>query len=144
VGSIALLAFGACFFPTLLACVAIIISRPGPRALLIAFYAGGVLTSVSTGIAVLAVFDNGGALLGSTRSSPHPTTSIAVGVAALLGAWLMASTNGNAMLAQAEARKHRSDLVRREPIQSTPSICDDAAGVAMSSRSGDVSDPPAA
>jgi hypothetical protein len=30
-GSIILLAFGACFFPALLACVAIMISRPEPR-----------------------------------------------------------------------------------------------------------------
>ncbi|HEY6397524.1 MAG TPA: hypothetical protein VIX82_08745 [Solirubrobacteraceae bacterium] len=51
-GSIILLAFGAGFFPTLLACVAIMISRPEPRWLLIAFYAGGLLTSISTGIAV--------------------------------------------------------------------------------------------
>jgi hypothetical protein len=57
-GSIILLAFGACFFPTLLACVAIMISRPEPRWLLIAFYAGGVVTSVSAGIVVLAVFES--------------------------------------------------------------------------------------
>jgi hypothetical protein len=63
-GSIILLAFGACFFPTLLACVAIMISRPEPRWLLIAFYAGGLLTSVIAGIAVLVVFVNGDAVLG--------------------------------------------------------------------------------
>jgi hypothetical protein len=97
-GSIILLAFGACVFPTLLACVAIIISRPAPRALLLAFYAGGVLISVSTGIAVLVIFVNGDAVLGSTRSTPHPTTSIVAGVVALLGAWLMASARGSAML----------------------------------------------
>ena len=65
-GSIILLALGAAVFPALLACVAIIISRPAPRMLLLAFYAGGVLTSVSTGVAVLVVFTNGGAVLGST------------------------------------------------------------------------------
>ena len=97
-GSIIALAFGACLFPTLLACVAIMISRPEPRWLLIAFYAGALLTSVSTGLAVLAVFDNGEAVLGSTRSDPHPTTSLVAGLAALLFAWLMVSARGNAML----------------------------------------------
>jgi hypothetical protein len=97
-GSIILLAFGACVFPTLLACVAIIISRPTPRRQLLAFYAGGLLTSVSAGIAVLAVFTNGDAVLGNTSSSPHPTTSIVTGLVALLGAWVMTSTRGNAML----------------------------------------------
>jgi hypothetical protein len=112
-GSIILLAFGACVFPTLLACVAIIISRPAPRVLLLSFYAGGVLMSVSTGIAVLAVFTNGDAVLGSTRSSPHPTTSVVGGVIALLGAWLMASARGSAML----ARWRSNHSHRRKPKQ---------------------------
>src|ERR1700749_4109039 len=103
-GSIILLAFGAAVFPTLLACVAIIISRPAPRRLLLAFYAGGVLTSVSAGIGLLVVFSNGNAVLGNTRSSPHPTTSIVTGVVALFGAWVMASTRGNAMLTRLRSR----------------------------------------
>jgi Sap, sulfolipid-1-addressing protein len=110
-GSIILLAFGASVFPTLLACVAIIISRPAPRLLLMAFYAGGLVTSVSTGIAVLALFTNGDAVLGSTPSAPHPTTSIVAGVIALLGTWVMASARGNAML----ARWHSNHSHRRKP-----------------------------
>jgi hypothetical protein len=98
IGPIILLAFGACIFPTLLACVAIIISRPAPRRLLFAFYAGGLLTSVSTGIAVLSVFASGDTVLGSTSSTPHPTTSILAGAFALLGAWAMASARGHAIL----------------------------------------------
>lgn len=112
-GSIILLALGACVFPLLLACVAIIISRPEPRSLLIAFYTGGLLTSVSTGIAVLAAFSNGNAVLGSTASAPHPTTSIVAGAVALLGAWLMASVRGSAMLARWRT-DHRH---RRKPKQ---------------------------
>jgi len=112
-GSIILLAFGACFFPTLLACVAIIISRPEPRWLLIAFYAGGLVASLSTGIVVLAVFNNGDAVLGSTRSDPHPATSIAAGVVALLFAWLMASAPGHAMLDRWRSR-HRRKSKRKE------------------------------
>jgi hypothetical protein len=100
IGPIVLLAFGASVFPALLACVAIIVSRPSPRKLLFAFYAGGVLTSVSTGIAVLSVFADGDAVLGSTSSTPHPTTSILAGAIALLGAWVMASARGHAMLAR--------------------------------------------
>src|ERR1700759_2412465 len=100
IGSIILLAFGACIFPTLLACVAIIISRPSPRKLLLAFYAGGLLTSVSTGIAMLSVFASGDTVLGSTSSTPHPTTSILAGAFALLGAWLMASARGHALLSR--------------------------------------------
>jgi hypothetical protein len=97
-GSIILLAFGACFFPTLLACVAIMISRPEPRWLLIAFYVGGLVASVSSGIFVLAVFKDGDAVLGSTRSDPHPAISLVAGAVALVFAWLMVSRRGNATL----------------------------------------------
>jgi Sap, sulfolipid-1-addressing protein len=106
-GSIILLAFGACFFPMLLACVAIMISRPKPRGLLIAFYAGGLLASVSTGIAVLAVFLNGQSVLGSTHTDPHPTVSIVAGSVGLLLAWLMVSARGNAMLDRWRSRHRR-------------------------------------
>ncbi len=113
-GSIILLAFGASVFPALLACVAIIISRPSPRVLLLAFYVGGVLTSVSAGVAVLAVFANGNAVLGSTQSAPHPSTSIVAGVTALLGAWLMASARGNAMLARWRSNRSHHDKAKRK------------------------------
>jgi hypothetical protein len=105
-GTIILLALGASVFPALLACVAIIISRPAPRMLLLAFYAGGVLTSVSTGTAVLVAFTHGGTVLGSTHSDPHPATSIVAGVTALLGAWLMSSGRGMALLGRWRSR-HR-------------------------------------
>jgi hypothetical protein len=110
--SIILLAFGACFFPTLLACVAIMISRPEPRWLLIAFYVGGLVASVSTGIVVLAVFKNGDAVLGSTRSDPHPATSIIAGVVALVFSWLMVSARGHAMLDR--WRSHRRRTSKKE------------------------------
>src|SRR5690349_15745077 len=50
---IVVLALAAAVFPTLIACVAIIISRPEPRRLLVAFYAGGLIVSIGAGIVVL-------------------------------------------------------------------------------------------
>ena len=43
---VVVLAFGAAFFPALLACVAILISRPEPRRLILAFYLRGDRRSV--------------------------------------------------------------------------------------------------
>ena len=97
-GQIILLAFGAAVFPTLLACVAILISRPNPRPLLLAFYAGALITSITAGVIVLALFNSGNTALGSTTSDPHPGFSIVAGVAALALAWLMASPRGKARL----------------------------------------------
>jgi len=97
-GQIILLALGAAVFPTLLACVAILISRPSPRPLLLAFYAGALITSVTGGVIVLAIFNSGNTALGSTSSDPHPGFSIVAGLGALALAWLMASPRGKARL----------------------------------------------
>jgi len=110
-GQIILLAFGAAVFPTLLACVAILISRPSPRPLLLAFYAGALITSVTAGVIVLAVFNSGNDALGSSTSAPHPGFSIGAGVAALALAWLMASSRGKARLDALRERR----AARRPP-----------------------------
>ena len=87
---ILLYALAAAVFPLLLACVALMISRPDPRWLLLAFYGGGMIVSVSAGIVVLGVFEDDGSVLGSTASQPDPGTSIAAGLVSLALAWLMA------------------------------------------------------
>jgi Sap, sulfolipid-1-addressing protein len=93
---IVLLAVAAAVFPTLIACVAIMISRPEPRPVLGAFYAGAVIVSVSADIVVLDAFNNGGAVLGNTPSAQNPATLIVAGLVALLLAWLMVSDRGRA------------------------------------------------
>jgi Sap, sulfolipid-1-addressing protein len=98
IGEIILLALGASIFPLLLACVAIMISRPEPRRLLIAFYVGGVVVSVAVGIAIVALLKNGHSVVGSTKSAPAPGVSIVTGALGLLLAWLMVSTRGHALL----------------------------------------------
>ncbi|MGO9753515.1 MAG: hypothetical protein ACLP8S_00020 [Solirubrobacteraceae bacterium] len=75
---------GSAVFPTLLACVAVMIRRPGPRWLLLAFYAGALMTSLTSGILVLAAFRHGRSALGSTTSTPNPATSIIAGLLSLL------------------------------------------------------------
>lgn len=116
IGEIVLLALGASIFPLLLACVVIIISRPDPRRLLTAFYAGGLVTSVAAGLIVLKVFRDGHAVLGSTKSAPEPTLSICAGVVALLLASLMISSRGHAMLGRLNgARRHKPKTDAKEP-----------------------------
>lgn len=95
---IVVLAFGAAFFPALLACVAILLSRPEPRRLIFAFYLGGLLISVASGLAVVRVFQDGGEIGGSTAGGPHGSVAIAVGVVGLFFAWLLVSRPGRALI----------------------------------------------
>ncbi len=106
-GHIVLLAFAAAVFPTLIACVAIMISRPSPRRLLLAFYVGGLIVSVTSGIVVLAAFNDGHSVLSNSASSPNPVTSITAGLASLLLSWLMASQRGAALLDRWRSRHPR-------------------------------------
>ena len=101
---IVLLALAAAVFPTLIACVAIMISRPEPRRLLLAFYAGALIVSITAGIVVLDAFNTGGTVIGNTSSSPNPGTSIVAGAGALVLAWLMVSARGRALLDRRRAR----------------------------------------
>jgi hypothetical protein len=101
---IVLLALAAAVFPTLIACVAIIISRPEPRRLLVAFYAGGLIVSIGAGIVVLNAFKRGDSVVGNSSSSPNPGTSIVTGLLALLLGWLMASGRGSALLTSWRSR----------------------------------------
>lgn len=110
-GRIVLLAFGAAFFPLLLACVAILISRPDPRRLILAFYLGGLTMSVVSGVIVLGLFADGEEVAGSTASTPHGSVSIAIGVVGLFFAWLLATHRGRALVDRWRARHPR----RRAP-----------------------------
>jgi hypothetical protein len=107
VAHIVLLALVAAVFPTLIACVAIIISRPEPRRLLLAFYAGGVIVSVGAGIVVLNAFIRGDSVVGNSSSSPNPGTSIVTGVLALVLGGLMVSDRGRALLNRWRSRHPR-------------------------------------
>jgi Sap, sulfolipid-1-addressing protein len=93
---IVLLALGSAFFPTLLACVAIILSRPEPRRLLMAFYAGALIASIGSGLLILAAFSDGHSVLGNTTTSSHPSVALGVGAVALLFSWLLATKRGQA------------------------------------------------
>lgn len=102
---IILLGLGSAIFPLLLACVAILLSRPHPRMLMFAFYLGGMTTSILAGLIVLDAFKGGKSVAGSTTSAPHPWLSIAGGLLALLLAWFLYSGRAGALAARRKARK---------------------------------------
>lgn len=116
-GRIVVLAFGAAFFPLLLACVAILISRPEPRRLILAFYLGGLLMSVASGIVVLRLFAGGEEVAGSTADHPHGTVSIAIGLVGLFFAWLLVTHRGRALVDRWRARhpRHRKPKTHEGP-----------------------------
>jgi Sap-like sulfolipid-1-addressing protein len=113
--SIVPLAVGAAFFPALLACVAILISRPQPRRLLFAFYLGGLIVSLASGVVVMKAFEDGRSVAGSTADSPHGSVAIAAGILGLAFAWLLVSARGRRLVESLRSRR----LKRRPPRKSS-------------------------
>lgn len=83
------LALDAALYPTLLAAVVILLSQPRPRALLGAYYAGGMVISVGLGLAIVFAAKSSGAF-DSPSSGPSWTVDLAVGGLALLAAVALA------------------------------------------------------
>jgi hypothetical protein len=105
--TIILLALAAAVFPALLACVAILIARPRPRLMLLAFYIGSLLMSLVAGAIVLIAFDRGESVAGSTPSAPHPGESLLEAAFAFALAWLILSGRAGRVLDRWHARRQR-------------------------------------
>ena len=87
--NVILLALAAAVYPTLLAGVILILSRPSPLRLLIAFLAGGMMISITAGYAIVKAIEASRAVSKSNQSG-KPIVDIVVGAASLLlafGVW---------------------------------------------------------
>jgi Sap, sulfolipid-1-addressing protein len=77
------LAVAAAFYPVLLAGVLLLLTRPEPRGLLLAFLIGGMTVSLIAGAIILVVLQDTGALKGSAKRTVSPAVDIAVGLISL-------------------------------------------------------------
>jgi hypothetical protein len=82
------LALGSAIYPTLMAMVVLILSRPNPRRLLAAYLAGALLTSLTVGFLVVGALNAGNVVGGSDRTV-SPAVDIVVGLLALLLFWVI-------------------------------------------------------
>lgn len=89
-GKILVLAVAAAFYPTLLAIVVLILTRPQPVRLLAGFLIGGMTVSITVGLVILGFADTSNLGTGSTGST-NPIISLVVG-ALLIGLALLLIT----------------------------------------------------
>ena len=80
--SILPLAFAAALYPTLLAGVIVMLSRPAPRPLLVGFLLGGLLVSLTSGLVIVFVLK--GAVSASRQHSASPKIDLIAGVLSLV------------------------------------------------------------
>ena len=94
-----LLALAAAVYPTLLAGVIVILGRPNPLRLLIAFLIGGMAISIVAGSAIVKALESSGAV-SESHSSTKPAVDILVGI-------------GSRLIAGNLERPHQARLSRR-------------------------------
>jgi hypothetical protein len=84
-----LLALAAAVYPTLLAAVILILTRPNPLRMLVGFLAGGLSISVVAGFVLVQLLESSDAV-SKSHSSSKPIADIVIGAASLLvavGVW---------------------------------------------------------
>jgi len=83
-GELFLLALGSAAWPVLIAVVLVAARSPDPPRLLGCFYAGAILTTVTLGLAIVALLRQTGVLDHYSRASVGPGIDLVLGVVALL------------------------------------------------------------
>jgi hypothetical protein len=107
------LALVAAIYPPILALVVVILARPNPRNLLLAYVVGALLVSTLAGFAIVAAL-KGGNVVGGSDHTVNPAVDIAAGVAALFVAWILV-TDRDRQLRERRARKKAEKADGRDP-----------------------------
>jgi ATP/ADP translocase len=113
-----LLALGSMFWPLLLVVVVIALKTSAPARILSWFYAGGMLTTISVGSAMVFAFQGTSFLSGSNRSN-GPWVDVVIGALALLAAAVL-----DRVAKRSAARKARVPVPReaKKPSKSSERV----------------------
>lgn len=104
-GKLIVLALAAAFYPTLLAVVILIITRPQPARLLLGFLIGGMLTSVTVGFVLLRAIEGTGTLSDGSGGTLSPAIDLILGCLSLAIAFVLATGRESGLVERTARRK---------------------------------------
>ncbi len=110
--NVVILALGSAVAPSILAVVIVVLRRPNPRRLLLAYLLGGMLASIAIGIAVVESL-NGSNLLSGSSPAADPIVNFTIGALALIVAWVLATDRDAGI--EERRRERRSSRPARDP-----------------------------
>ena len=110
-GAIFLLAVWAAIYPTLLACVVVILLLPRPERLLLGFWLGAMAMSVTCGLIVVFALGGSSGATTTTKHTISPIAEIALGAILLLLALVFFSGRNQRYNARRE-RKHEAKAAK--------------------------------
>ena len=107
-GPVLVLSLTAALNPTLVAASTLMMLLPHPRALMLGYLLGALMTSITLGIVIVFSLPNSGAV-GTTKHTLSPAVDIALGAVALLIAYVIASGRAAYINERRRERKERKD-----------------------------------
>lgn len=113
-GDVFLLAFLAALYPTLLAATTVMLMLPHPRRLLIGYLLGAAMTSITLGLVIVFALKDSG-VLDAGKTTLGPGEDIALGLLALVIAFVLASGRDERLAARRKARKAAKGKVKEGP-----------------------------
>jgi Sap, sulfolipid-1-addressing protein len=108
------MALWSAFYPTLLAIVVIILGRPRPRPLLLAYYFGGLTMSFTAAAVLITVF-KAGRDVGVSDRALGPGVDFAIGLLVLVLFWVLLTDRDRPLRERRAARKTAKAANRPEP-----------------------------
>lgn len=102
-GHVLLLALAAALYPTLLAGVIVILSRPRPVRALVGFLAGGMTVSIAAGLAIVRSLESSGAV--GSGNATRPVLDLVAGTLSLAIAWAVWRGHASRLAAWRRARR---------------------------------------
>jgi hypothetical protein len=104
VGDVFLLAFLAALYPTLLAATTVMLMLPHPKRLLLGYLLGAAMTSITLGLVIVFALKDSG-LVDSGKTTLGPGEDIALGLLALVIAFVLGTGRDEKMAERRRARK---------------------------------------
>jgi hypothetical protein len=108
------LALGAALYPTLLAMVVLIVRGPNPTRMLSAYLLGAMVVSVGVGVAIVRSLDAGN-VVGGGDDTVGPGIDIALGLFALVVAFILATGRDRGLRDRRERRKATHERPEKDP-----------------------------
>ncbi len=117
-GSIFGLSFVAAIYPTLLACVTVILLLPRPERLLLGFWLGAMTMSVTCGLIIVLALGGSSGATSTTQHSISPIAEITLGAILLVLALVLFSGRNQRVNARIE-RRHEAKAKAEKPPSKT-------------------------
>lgn len=103
-GDIVLLALGAALNPTLVAASTLMMLLPNAKRLMLGYLLGAMMTSITLGLVIIATLENSTSVR-TTQKTLSPAATLALGVIALIGAFVLERGRDEAAAERRRARK---------------------------------------